>query len=604
MMTNRQDSLTSVPRIVSVLVLSIFFAELLIMFVLPYFPPMSGWAEAMVDASGLMLLISPTLYFFIVKPLVAAKDAADAANTAKSRFLTTVSHELLTPMNGVIGIADILAQTDLNAKQRDMLATMRESAFSLRCIIDNILEFSRTGSGKQALMSQPFSVKSVVDSVVENLSLSAQAKDIEIRADVDPSIPENLKGDISRLSQVLSSLLGNAIKFTEEGMGRDRVTDISARLASIEDGHAKIIFQVVDNGIGISPEHQTDIFKVFSQVDSSATRRFGGTGLGLAMCAQMIDMMDGDIDLESTPGVGSTFTVTVGFPIHTDIADSPQNDCPSDTSSAAVTATAGARKDNLVLVAEDNVTNQKVIQGQLKILGYECDLASDGNEALAMFEKREYALLLTDCQMPNMDGFQLTAEIRKDKRTTAHFPIIAITANTFPEDEAQCIAAGMDDYLSKPVEMKRLKVTMDKWMNSLESPENVKTVSDPAADETVSAPVESEPAVDLSALVAVFGVEDKELFNETLEDYLASTREIILVLHEAMLDSDPEKVSALAHKLKSSSRTIGAHRLAEICLAMEVSGKAKKSETFETLKADFDNERGKVEAFIQEYLSP
>ncbi len=464
-------------------------------------------------------------------------------NNAKNIFVANMSHEIRTPLNGILGFLHLLETTELNQEQKDYLNEIKNSSEILLITLNDILDFSKAEANKIILEQVSFNLKDLI----KNLSVYAKSNknsNVEIISDYDENIPENVIGDNIRLYQVLLNLLNNAKKFTEKGYIK-----ISAEVTEKDNDNLKILFKVSDTGIGIPEEKRQKVFEEFIQADKSTTRKYGGTGLGLAICNKIITLMGGELKLESEVGKGSTFYFTVPFNVDNNF----ENGEYDNTSEEII------EKSAKILVAEDNITNQKLIKKLLNKLSLECDIASDGKEAFDLFMKNKYNLILLDCQMPTMDGYEAAMEIRKQEQKYNLEPIsiLALTASAFESDKEKCLFYGMNDIITKPIKMEDLVHKLNKYIKTNKNTEklvNKDKITEVKENETTEKIFLDKEKI-VSAVANEMGF-DKEDVVDLVETFFNDFIKQKSMLKSAMEENDYAKVNEIVHSIAGASANL------------------------------------------------
>jgi signal transduction histidine kinase/CheY-like chemotaxis protein len=483
---------------------------------------------------------------------VAARLAAEHASRAKSTFLAAMSHEIRTPMIGVTGMLEILARTGLTPQQRQMVATAESSAQSLLQIINDVLDFSKIEASKLELNPVPIDLRAIVGAAIDTFRHTASAKGLLLTSTVDERLAAAYMGDGLRLRQILTNFLSNAVKFTQVGG-----IEVEARvLAESGDAHT-VELSVTDTGVGVSPEQQRELFADYAQANASTAQRFGGTGLGLAICRRLATLMGGEITMQSTPGQGTTIHVRVVLPVADPAAVEAMGVSVVDHTRATrskPTREEAQREGSLLLVAEDHAVNRTVLRHQLDIIGFEADFAEDGREALERICEGGYALLLTDLNMPRMDGYELARAVRRHEQATGspRIPILALTANVMQGEPERCRAAGMDDFAAKPTTIPFLAGKVRQWLPHLAWT----TAAEHDAAPQAAGPPSGGP-VDLAVLADVTGG-DAELAAALVDDFLASALTDLQLLDDALDGGDAVEAGRRAHRIKGAARTVGA----------------------------------------------
>ncbi|MEM7350925.1 MAG: ATP-binding protein [Acidobacteriota bacterium] len=497
-----------------------------------------------------------------------ARVTAEAARASHGEFLATLSHEIRTPLGGILGLSELLATSSDRQDWERFSRVIHSTAESLMSLVDSILDFSKIEASKLELEATDFSLRRMLREIIEMHSPRASHKGIRLTTELGPDLPDWLVGDALRLRQVLVNLLGNAIKFTQDGHVTLRVS------AQRRSDTPWLRFEVEDTGVGIEETAQSDLFVAFEQADSSITRRFGGTGLGLAICSSLVKLHGGDIGFDSTPGVGSTFWVELPLALSTLPLD--ERDRPAGRKPTSAEIRIRERDDCRILLVEDNEVNRIVALQTLESLGIRADASADGSEALKQLELQDYDLVLMDCEMPIVDGFEATQMIRRRETGRRHTPIVAMTAHAMAGDREKCLAAGMDDYLKKPFRRQDLVEVLDRALLRRNS---VVQLAEEAAAEAKpehrfsGGPGELDP--ERIDCLRQLGSEGTDALTHIGRIFLQRAHALVAQLRQEFDQGDFLRLRLSAHSLNGSSSNIGAKRLSDLCREVELLAQQK-----------------------------
>lgn len=518
--------------------------------------------------------------------LLSAKEKAELANKAKDSFLATMSHEIRTPLTGMLGMLELLSMTNLDKDQHATLDAAWDSGRGLLRIVSDILDWSKIEEGKLELSPRPTSIQDLLQDVVNTYSRVASAKSLMLWQHADARLNAAYIVDPLRLTQVLNNFVSNAIKFTQQGE-----IELRAELVKHLDSSDQVRFSVKDTGMGIAPEVQQRLFLRYRQESADTARMYGGTGLGLAICRRLAELLDGEIALHSRSGEGSVFSITLTLPISGTPGEMIRSSHLEVQQRKVVPLLDGGQDAPLVLAVDDHPINRDLLARQIQLLGLRSETAENGLVALSKWREGRFALVITDCHMPEMNGYELARAIRKAEadESIARTPVIAWTANALAEEEGRCEDAGMDALLVKPASLSQLRPVLAKWLSLTESGgESGMSLAPNMYD--------SEEPLDLSILDSI--VTDSSEQIRVLNDFLAYIRNDHAKLAEMLGQGALADVECTAHRMKGSCRMVGATFMARACDALEQATRKQDAKASGIAKADLDKALERLESFI------